>query len=70
MRMDDYCYFLNSVEARQPFLDHRLLEISLQSKEEFMIKNGYTKILLRQSLKEFIPKKEESIEKNWFKPSF
>ncbi len=56
-RMDDYCYFFNSVEARQPFLDHRLVELSLQSSEKFMIRNSFSKVLLRQSLKEFIPKK-------------
>ena len=49
--------FFNSVEARQPFLDHRLVELSLQSSEKFMIRNSFSKVLLRQSLKEFIPKK-------------
>ena len=55
LRMDDHCYFSKSVEARQPFLDHRIIELGISTPQRFMIKRGYSKFILRQAMKKFIP---------------
>ena len=40
-RMDDFCYFLYAVEARQPFLDHRIVELGLGLEDKYAIRKGY-----------------------------
>ena len=55
IRMDDYCYFLFAVEARQPFLDHRVIELGIESREKYMIRKGYSKFILRQVVRDYIP---------------
>jgi asparagine synthase (glutamine-hydrolysing) len=44
-----------SIESRTPFLDFRLVEYSLSIEPEFIIKNGTTKSILRDSLKGILP---------------
>lgn len=44
-----------SVESRTPFLDYRLVEYTLSIEPEFIIKNGITKSILRESLKGVLP---------------
>jgi asparagine synthase (glutamine-hydrolysing) len=44
-----------SVESRAPFLDYRLVEFIISCPDDFKIKNGITKITLRESLKEVLP---------------
>ena len=44
-----------SIEARVPFLDYRLVEKTLATSGDMMIKNGMTKYLLRESLKGVLP---------------
>jgi len=44
-----------SVEARVPFLDHRLVEYIFSLKSEFIIHNGYTKFAYREAMKGIIP---------------
>ena len=56
IRMDDFCYFLYAVEARQPFLDHRIIELGIEAHEKYMIRKGYSKFILRQVIKNYIPK--------------
>ncbi len=46
-----------SVESRTPFLDYRLVEYSLSIAPEYIIKNGITKSILRDSLKGILPEK-------------
>ncbi|MGV3631149.1 MAG: asparagine synthase (glutamine-hydrolyzing) [Bacteroidota bacterium] len=46
-----------SIEAREPFLDYRLVEQTLASKEEWIIRTGETKFILREALKGVIPEK-------------
>ena len=40
-----------------PFLDHRFLEYIFSVPEEYLLKNGYTKFLLRYAMKDKLPKK-------------
>lgn len=44
-----------SVEARLPFLDHRLVELIFRMPYDELIKDGWTKYVLRQSMKNCIP---------------
>lgn len=46
-----------SLEARAPFLDHRLVEKTLATSEDFLIKKGYTKTILRESMRGILPEK-------------
>jgi len=46
-----------SLEARVPFLDYRLVEKTLATQGDLIIKNGMTKHLLRESMKEILPEK-------------
>lgn len=46
-----------SVEAREPFLDYRLVERTLASDSKMIIHNGETKFILREALKGIIPEK-------------
>jgi len=65
-----------SLETRFPFLDHNLVEKTLSIPSENYIKNGYTKVILRNSLKGIMPEKirmrKDKIgfstpESDWFK---
>jgi asparagine synthase (glutamine-hydrolysing) len=46
-----------SLEARVPFLDHRLVEKILSLPSEKVIKNGITKYIFRQAIKGTVPEK-------------
>ena len=46
-----------SLEAREPLLDHRLLEFVAQLPEHLKIKNGNKKYLLKQVVHDYVPKK-------------
>ena len=45
----------HGLEARSPFLDHRLVNFGYNIKDNFKIKNGKTKIFLRKFLQENMP---------------
>ena len=55
IRMDDNCYLSMSVEARQPFLDHRLIEAGVHMPLKYKFRQGFSKFVLRQAVREFIP---------------
>jgi asparagine synthase (glutamine-hydrolysing) len=44
-----------SVEARVPFLDHRLVEFFFRLPPQHILRNGYTKYAYREALKAIIP---------------
>ena len=46
-----------SLEARVPFLDYRLVEKVLATSGDLIIKNGMTKHLLREGMKDILPEK-------------
>lgn len=46
-----------SIESRVPFLDYRLVEKTLATKSNKVIKNGMTKHILRESMKNILPEK-------------
>jgi asparagine synthase (glutamine-hydrolysing) len=44
-----------SIEARVPFLDYRIVEIGYNTPSEYKLKDGITKFILRDSLKDILP---------------
>jgi asparagine synthase (glutamine-hydrolysing) len=44
-----------SLESRLPYLDHRLVEFCLSVPENLKLRNGTTKYLLRESMREDLP---------------
>jgi asparagine synthase (glutamine-hydrolysing) len=46
----------SSIEARVPFLDHRLVEFTYSLQDEDLLSMGQTKYILRASLEGFLPK--------------
>ena len=55
LRYEDKNSMAFSVEARLPFLDHRLVEFIFSLPFNMLIKNGWTKHILRESMKNVIP---------------
>ncbi len=55
LRYEDKNSMAFSVEARLPFLDHRLVEFIFSLPYDKLIKNGWTKYILRESMKNKIP---------------
>ena len=65
-----------SIESRVPFLDHNLVEATLKSQSNCKIRNGETKYILREALKDILPEKVtqrkdkkgfESPKARWFR---
>ena len=61
LRVEDRTSSAFSIECRHPFLDHRLVEFVLSLPESQIIRNGYTKYILRNAMKGIIP---ENIRNN------
>lgn len=55
LHSEDRNSMLYSIESRLPFLDHRLVEYCLGLPDNYIIRNGTTKAILRESLKEVLP---------------
>ena len=57
LKWDDLNAMNFSIESRVPFLDHHLVEKTLSLSPEFVIHKGFTKYILRESVKDIIPNK-------------
>jgi len=55
LRVEDKNSMTFSVEARVPFLEHNLVELSYNIPSEYKIKNGETKYILKQAMKHSLP---------------
>ena len=62
----DRASMMNSIECRPPFLDHRLIEFSYQLPDNFLIHNGKTKRILKDTFEEMLPKGLFSLPKSGF----
>lgn len=51
----DRATMFHSIECREPFLDHRLVELAMRIPTELKIKEGKEKYLLRKLLSRYIP---------------
>jgi asparagine synthase (glutamine-hydrolysing) len=56
LRYEDRNSMAFSIESRVPFLDHRLVEFSIALNNDWKIKNGWTKYILRKSAEPLLPK--------------
>lgn len=54
LRFNDRISMMHSTELREPFLDYRLVELVFAQKEEMKFKNGQTKWLLRDLVKDYL----------------
>ena len=54
---DDLNSMMHSIENRSPFLDKELVEFISSVDSSFLIKNGLAKFILRESMKNLLPKK-------------
>ncbi len=63
LRYEDKNSMHFSIETRLPFLDYRLVELSLSLNDSFKIKDGYSKYILRKATEGILPK-EISWRKN------
>ena len=52
----DRASMANSLEVRNPFLDHRLIEYAAGLPLDYKIKNGQAKWILREILYQYVPK--------------
>lgn len=52
----DRASMASSLEVRSPLLDHRLMEMSWRLDKRFLVRSGQSKWLLRQVLKNYIPR--------------
>jgi len=57
LRWEDLNSMNFSIEARVPFLDHRLVEATLSSPSEMKIRDGETKYILREAMLDILPSK-------------
>jgi len=55
LHYEDRNSMAHSIEARVPFLDYRLVEYAFSLPDDQKIKNGYTKAILRNSMKGILP---------------
>jgi asparagine synthase (glutamine-hydrolysing) len=55
LHWEDRNSMAHSVEARVPFLDYRLVELSLGLPDQLKIDAGMTKIVLRQAMRGLLP---------------
>jgi asparagine synthase (glutamine-hydrolysing) len=55
LHSEDRNSMMHSVESRLPFLDFDLTDFMFSLPDDFKIRNGQTKAILRDSLKEFLP---------------
>jgi len=53
----DRATMANSIEGREPMLDHRIIEFMAQVPFEYKYKNGESKYLLKKVLERYLPKK-------------
>ncbi len=55
LRSDDQCQMGIPIEARSPFLDHRVIELAFRMPMTYLIRNGWQKWILRKSMEGLLP---------------
>ncbi len=63
--MDDLNSMMNSIENRTPFLDKNLIEFLFSLPSNIFIKNGYSKYLLRKSMKNILNNKIRNLRRKY-----
>lgn len=62
----DRATMYHSIEGREPFLDHRLVEFAAQLPVDYKIRNGQTKYLLKKLLGRYLPHELYNLPKRGF----
>lgn len=57
LRYEDRNSMAYSIESRVPFLDHRLVELSIALKNDHKLHKGWTKYILRKTIENKLPEK-------------
>ena len=60
LRYADRNSMAHSREVRLPFLDHNLVEFVFKLPERFLVRNGWTKWILREAFRDFVPEEISS----------
>jgi asparagine synthase (glutamine-hydrolysing) len=55
LRYEDRNTMAHSLEGRVPFLDHRLVELAYGLPAAELVRNGMTKVILREALRDLLP---------------
>jgi asparagine synthase (glutamine-hydrolysing) len=55
LQMEDRISMSESIEARMPFLDYRIVEFALSLDDRMKISNGITKLVLRKAMEDRLP---------------
>lgn len=63
LRYEDHNSMSQSIEARVPFLDIDLVEFVVSLPSNYKIRNGWTKWIMRQALKDILP--EKILKRKW-----
>jgi asparagine synthase (glutamine-hydrolysing) len=58
----------NSLEVRAPFTDYRLLEFAMQVPQRMKVRNGETKWITRQIMRDILPREVLTKKKMGFNP--
>lgn len=53
---EDRMSMSHGIEIRLPFLDHRLVDLALRIPDAYKIDQGWTKLVLREAMKDHLPK--------------
>lgn len=56
LQLEDRISMAHSIESRLPFMDYRLIEYGFSLPDEYKIRNGQTKAILRNAMREMLPK--------------
>lgn len=56
LHQEDLNYMKNSIENRCPFLDSKLVEFAYSIPNKYLVKEGYTKSILREIGKKYLPR--------------
>jgi asparagine synthase (glutamine-hydrolysing) len=56
LKYEDRNSMAHSIESRLPFLDYRMVEVSLSLNNNFKIRDGWTKYILRKAIDPIVPK--------------
>ena len=62
----DRSSMLNSLECRSPFLDHRLIEFTNKLPDNFLMSNGKSKKILKETFQNMLPDGLFELEKSGF----
>jgi asparagine synthase (glutamine-hydrolysing) len=55
LRYEDRNTMAHSLEGRVPFLDHRLVELAYGLSADKLVRDGTTKVILREALRDLLP---------------